>query len=86
MERMRAIDVIVELNGNGVYHLESVTTMRSDLWDIFDNLGLYGLKLRCSIVSLLWRGYVQPDCDMLEPTQSIYIIPGLLPGYLICAI
>ena len=55
---MRAIDVVVELNGNGVYHLENVTTMRSDLRDVFDNLGLYGLKLRCSIVSLLWRGYV----------------------------
>ena len=43
---MRAIDVVVGLNGNGVYHLEIVTTMRSDLRDVFDNLDLYDLKSR----------------------------------------
>ena len=55
---MRAIDVVVELNGNGTYHLENVTTMRSDLRDVFENLGLYDLKSWCGIVPLLWRGYI----------------------------
>ena len=58
MERMRAIDIVVELNGNGIYHLENVMTMRSDLQDIFDNLCLYGLKPRCGIVPLLWGRYI----------------------------
>ena len=58
MERMSAIDVIVEPNGNDVYHSENVITMRSDLRDVFDNLGLYDLKSQCGIVPLLWRGYV----------------------------
>ena len=41
MQQMRAIDVIAILNGDGVHCLENVMTMRSDLHQGFDRLGLW---------------------------------------------
>ena len=41
MQQMGAVDVIAKLNGDGVHRLENVMTMRSDLYQGFDRLGLW---------------------------------------------
>ena len=41
MQQMGAVDVIAKLNGDGVHRLGNVMTLRSDLHQGFDRLGLW---------------------------------------------
>lgn len=41
MERMGAIDVVKELNGNGVHRLENVMTLDAGIHMLFDRLNLW---------------------------------------------
>ena len=40
IEWMGPTNVVAELNGDGVHHLENAMTMKSDLHDVFDSLSL----------------------------------------------
>ena len=65
MQQMGAVDVIAISNGDGVHHLESVMTMRSDLHQGFDRLGLwFEATVRYHFTALVqicltWRQYIR---------------------------